>query len=327
MTDSSACNAKDILSIIVFPGGFNWPLYVAEAKGFFAQENLEVRLTPTPNSVVQMSSLIKGEHDVAMTAFDNVVAYDEGQGEAEIDRQADIIAVSGGDRGFLTLTTLPEIARFSDLKGRELAVDALTTGYAFVLLEMLSRNGLGPEDVTFGRHGGALERWKGLLERRFAGTLLVTPFDIMAEDKGFKRLATARSVLGAYQGVVVAVNREKARANADKLIRFIRAQIAGVEWLYAAQNRAEAITILRHNVPQLDEDVANRSYATMIAANTGFQRAAEVEMDGVRTVLALRSKYGRPQKTLTDLTRYLDLSFHERAQEHKNPGGGFPKGA
>ena len=130
----------------------------------------------------------------------------------------------------------------------------------------------------------------------------------MAEDKGFKRLATARSVLGAYQGVVVAVNREKARANADKLIRFIRAQIAGVEWLYAAQNRAEAITILRHNVPQLDEDVANRSYATMIAANTGFQRAAEVEMDGVRTVLALRSKYGRPHKTLTDLTRYLDLS-------------------
>ena len=39
-------------------------------------------LTPTPNSVFQLTNLIDGKFDIAMTAIDNVVAYNENQGEA-----------------------------------------------------------------------------------------------------------------------------------------------------------------------------------------------------------------------------------------------------
>jgi hypothetical protein len=41
-----------------------------------------VRLIATPNSVQQMTGLIDGQFDIAMTAVDNVIAYMEGQGEA-----------------------------------------------------------------------------------------------------------------------------------------------------------------------------------------------------------------------------------------------------
>ena len=39
------------VSVIVFPGGFNWPIWVAQDKGYFASGGIEVNLTNTPNSV------------------------------------------------------------------------------------------------------------------------------------------------------------------------------------------------------------------------------------------------------------------------------------
>jgi ABC-type nitrate/sulfonate/bicarbonate transport system substrate-binding protein len=130
------------VSVIVFPGGFNWPIWVAQQKGYFSQNGIEVKLTNTPNSIFQLTGLIEGRFDIAMTAIDNVVAYMEGQGEAKVDRQPDIFAFMGGDNGFLSLMTVPEVKTYVDLKGRTLSVDALTTGYAFVLLDLLERGGL-----------------------------------------------------------------------------------------------------------------------------------------------------------------------------------------
>ncbi len=78
-----------------FLAGFNWPLWVGQDKGFFAREGLDVRLEPTPGSIAQMSGLIDGRFDIAMTAIDNIVAYMEEQGEAETVAQPDLVAVMG----------------------------------------------------------------------------------------------------------------------------------------------------------------------------------------------------------------------------------------
>ena len=40
-----------------------------------------------------------------------------------------------------------------------------------------------------------------------------------------------------------------------------------------------------------------------------------MDVEGVRTVLALRSEYGRPQKTLTDPMKYIDLTYYKRAMQ------------
>src|SRR5262249_28290695 len=78
MTTASTVNALQSVSVIVFPEGFNWPM----DKGYFARGGIEVVLTPTPNSVFQLTNLNDGKFDIAMTAIDNVIAYMEGQGEA-----------------------------------------------------------------------------------------------------------------------------------------------------------------------------------------------------------------------------------------------------
>src|SRR5258707_14797909 len=95
------------VSLIVFPGGLNWPMWVAQEKGLFAKNGIGVRVTPTVSSVFQLTNLIDGKFDIAMTAIDNLIAYREGQGEEPVlgrDLQAGI----GGVTGFLSLVTVPE---------------------------------------------------------------------------------------------------------------------------------------------------------------------------------------------------------------------------
>src|SRR5258705_1028374 len=116
------------LAVIVFPGGFNWPLWVGIDKGFFAGNGVEVAITPTPNSVFQMQNLAAGKFDIAFSTVDNVVAYDEGQGEAPLPETPDFFAFMGGQYGAVRLVAQPDITKISELKGKSLGVDAATTG-------------------------------------------------------------------------------------------------------------------------------------------------------------------------------------------------------
>ncbi len=84
---------------------FNWPLWVAQEKRYFAKGSIEVKLTPTPNSVLQLTNLIEGKFDIGVTVIDNVIAYMEGQGEAPVSIQPDLFVSMGGDNGLLSLAT------------------------------------------------------------------------------------------------------------------------------------------------------------------------------------------------------------------------------
>jgi hypothetical protein len=94
------------------------------------------------------------------------------------------------------------VRSFSDLKGKKLSVDALTTGFAFVLRALLEKNGIAESEVSFERAGGLVERFPKLLDGSHAATVVLTPFDLIAQAKGHVQLARAGEQLGAYQGVV-----------------------------------------------------------------------------------------------------------------------------
>ncbi len=301
------------VSVIVFPGGFNWPIWVAQEKGFFVKNGIEVKLTPTPSSVYQLTNLIAGKFDIAMTAIDNLIAYREGQGEEPV-LGPDLFAFMGSDNGFLRLVSVPEVSSISELKGKTVSVDARTTGYAFVLFEMLERGGLAlDKDYNVVRAGGVLQRFQALLKKEHAATLLLSPFEVPAEAKGFHKLGDATTVLGAYQGLVGGARKSWADAHRAEVVGYIRGFVAGVDWLYDPANKAEAIAILRKNLPSVDEKAAEASYRILLSPADGFQKKAQIDMAGVRTVLSLRSKYAQPKKLLTDPALYYDDSFYREA--------------
>jgi ABC-type nitrate/sulfonate/bicarbonate transport system substrate-binding protein len=307
--------AQDLepVSVIVFPGGFNWPIWVAQNKGYFAEGGIEVRLTPTPNSAFQPVNLIEGKFDIGVTAIDNVIAYMEGQGEASVANQPDLFVFMGGDNGLLSLAVLPEIKTYQDLKGKTLSVDAMTTGYAFVLFDLLKRNGLKMGDYNVVKAGGVLERWEGLRERKHDGTMLIAPFDILAKANGLNILQYALDVYGQYQGISGATRRSWAAENPKKLNAYIGGYRGGLKWLFDPENKEEAIAILRQNLPQLSEGLARQSYDVLVNP-MGFASDGALSIEGVRRVLALRSEYGEPKKTLTDPMLYYDPRYYEAAK-------------
>ena len=300
------------LSVIVFPGGFNWPIWAAQEQGYFAGGGVEVKLTNTPNSVFQLTNLIDGKFDIAMTAIDNVIAYMEGQGEAPVATTPDIFAFMGGDNGLLSLAVVPDVKSYQDLKGRTLSVDAMTTGYAFVLFDLLRRNGLETGDYKVEKAGGVLARWEALKEKKHDGTMLLAPFDILAKAAGFNILQYAIDVYGRYQGLVGATRRGWAKENAAKLEAYVRGYVQGLAWLSETSNKEAAIAVLRKNLPQMSPELAAQSYAVLINPR-GFSPKAQIDREGVDTVLALRSRYGEPKKTLTDPAKYYDPQYYAAA--------------
>ena len=320
-TTSASVGAQDVpqVTVNVFPGGFNWPSFVARDKGFFERNGIRVTLQFTPNSVAQMTGLSEGKFDIAITAVDNIVAYVQGQGEAPIGPQPEFFAFMGSDSGFLSLVVTPDIKSFSDLKGKTLSVDARTTGYAFVLFEMLARNGLNESDYSIQKVGGTAQRWNALRDKKQSGTLLSAPFNLIAQEQHFIELGKATKVIGPYQGNVAATRRSWARQNKSLVIAFVRGYVQAIDWLYDKTNREEAVRILEKNVPEMSPGLAEQSYGELLNGQEGFSRKGRMNIEGLRTVLALRSHYAEPPKKLTDPEKYYDPSYYDSAMGGQRP--------
>jgi ABC-type nitrate/sulfonate/bicarbonate transport system substrate-binding protein len=300
------------LRVITFDGGWNLPLWAAQRQGFFEAQGLAVQLSYTPTSVFLVTAVLEGRADIAFAGFDNVVAYQEGQGEAKIPDNPDLFAFLGGDGGFLAIVAAPAIKRFEDMKGKTLSVDAMTTGFAFVARELVASNALAETDVNFVRAGGTANRYRELIAGKQDATLLRTPFELLAQNRGFNVLASA-DALGSYQGTVGVARRTWAREHDTALVGFIRAYLAATHWLYDRSNREIVEAILIANVRDMTPALAKQSYDLLLGDKGGLSRDLAPDLAGMRTVLRLRSKFGSPRKALTDPLKYVDLSYHEKA--------------
>lgn len=310
-----------VVTVNVFPGGFNWPIYVAQDKGLFAAHGMIVDLQGTPDSVTQMTDFAAGKFDIAMTAVDNIVAYVEGEGQAPIGPQPEFFAFMGVDTGFLSLVAAPGIETIEDLRDKTLSVDAMTTGYAFVLYEIMRRAGLDmrTNNYVLVSAGGMAQRWKGLSEGRHQATLLSAPYDLMAQDSGFNVLTRAVDVIGPYQGNVGAARKSWAARNADTITGYIRAYREALTWLCAPTNRSEAIDILLAHSPLLPNAIAARTYTELLKPGFGFFPDCQIDPHGVACVLELRTRHGRPGVELGPVERYYDDRYWRAASAVRTP--------
>lgn len=300
------------IEAIVFAGNSAMPLYVAQDKGYFAREGLTVNVHPTPSSSFQMANLIAGKFHIAGTAVDNLIAYQEGQGTAKVDRVPDLVAFLGGSSTELPLMAQPSIKSIAELRGRELAIDSLSTGYAFMLRRLLEQNGLGPNDYTFVAVGGTRERLEALKSGKVAAALITEPFSSQAKNLGFSILGEAVKSLGRYQSGVQIADRAWARANEKAVIGYIRAFISGVEWIYDPANREEAAKILAGRV-KIPEAAARQGVLGLVRGQAALEPKAEMDIEGLKSVIAVREQYAEPKKKMGPPEKYYDPSYYRKA--------------
>jgi ABC-type nitrate/sulfonate/bicarbonate transport system substrate-binding protein len=302
---------KPNIELICFPGAPNLPIFAAQSKGWFESNGVSVNLTTTPNSAFQAENLASGKFQIAGTAFDNVVAYQEGQGAVPL-KDTDFFAFMGATQVELAFITAPTISSYEDIKGQSLALDALSTGFAFCLYEMLAKNGLSKSDYKMVPVGATPARWESVKAGEHVGTLTIEPFTSIARNQGFKVLDTSTNIFPAYQGGAFAASRKWAAANPDALKGYIRGYLAGLAWTLDPANREEATQILLTNMPEIKPQVAGAVMNSLLSPRSGLTPKGAMLMDGVDTVLDLRSRYGSGGK-LNDPTKYIDLSYYHSA--------------
>jgi len=295
------------LHVIAFPGAPNLPLFAAIEQGQFAAERLDLSLELTPNSVHQARQAAAGAAQIVCTAFDNVVAYTEGQGAAGAGVDPGYVVVMGATQLELSLVVAPAVASYADLRGRSIALDALTTGFAFVLHEMLERGGLDRGEVELAAVGATPQRWQAVREGQHAGTLTIEPFTSIARAAGFRVLDSSSRLFDSYQGGVVATTRAFAAAHPERVRGFLRAYLKGLEWVLHPENREAATALLAAQMPEIRPQAMAAVMDSLLSPRSGLTPGGAILPEGMRTVLDLRSRHGGGG-TLTDIERYLDLS-------------------
>ena len=299
-----AAAAEDTkLTVIVFPGLQNLPMFAAQAKGFFAKRGLNVELKFTPNSDELRAGLAEGRYQIAHSAVDNAFALKD---KANVD----IAVVIGGDNSFNHLIVQPEIKSLSDVKGKSVVVDAVNTAYAFQLYEMLRRKGLNKGDYAVNPVGGTALRLEAMIkDKSMVAGIMNPPFSTRAERAGLKDLGPVAATLGAYQGSSAFVLRSWGKANADTLVKYLQAYIEGMRWVLDPKNKDEAIAMIAERL-KLPPDVAAASFDAA-DPKASFDHDGALNMAGVRNVLKLRAQFegGAPAAPET----YIDLSYYQRA--------------
>ena len=300
---ANAAAAQTKLTIMVFPGINNLPIYAAQAKGFFAKRGLEVDVKFTSGSDELRNGLAAGRYQIVHSAVDNAVAMVE-------LAKVDVAIVVGGDSGFQELFVSPEIASYADIRGKTVLVDAPNTAYAFFLYTMLKQNGLERSDYAVKSVGATAFRLAGLKNKSGVAAIIGPPFSILAERDGLKNFGSASKALGRLQGNGGFVLRSWAKANSDALVHYLQAYIDGVRWARDPVNRAEAVALYVEQL-KLPEDVATQCYEIAASAESGLAKDAVLDLEGFGTILKLRTAIegGSPLSPDT----YLDLSYYQQA--------------
>jgi len=308
--------ALNDVRVMSFGGATNLPIWVAQEKGLFAKEGVNLVFSTTNGSVEQIKAIYDGKIDIISTAFDNIVAYAEGQSDIPLPGPADMFAFVGVHGGMNTLMVRPEIKSYADIKGKVVAVDALKSGYGIVLYQILqARGGLAlDKDYTAISVGNTDHRLAAMRDNKAVAAIVGAPQDLDAAREGFRSLADAAKELGAYQGSALVTRRPWATAHEAEMEGFIRAMAAAQDFIFA--NKAEATAILQKHVKGMSDADGALMYDRLTGPG-GLSPHAAIDVKGVETVLKIRETYGVPQKKMGPVTKYIDTSFYDRAMAKK----------
>ncbi len=287
---------------LISEGWLTWPLYVARENRLFEKEGVNVEVTLTGSSVMQLEKLIGGDFDIGFQQSDHIVRG--------VENGSDLfIFMAQGHAPDLSLVAAPGIGTLADLKGRVIAVDGARTGYALLLRKLLRSSGLLNGDFTFREIGGSRERFEALKKAEASASLLNAPFDRNLLAAGFGSLGVINELFPAYPGSIAAARRSWAQRNEKQLIAFIRAYNAGYAWLQDPGNQAEAIRMLPARL-NIEAEAAAKAFGRFAArprpaiTAEGLQQVIDVVWDA--------EGFGQPKGAPG---KYMDLSYLQQAMQ------------
>lgn len=267
-------------------GGFPvWALFVAQNHGFFERHGVHVDVTHMGASTTQMQGLREGRFDVGLQLPDHVV-------RAGLHGTDLCVLAAQSHAPDVALVAAPEIQDIEQLKGQRIAVDGARSGYALLLVKLLSSLGWSANDYQLVEVGDSQQRVQALRSGELKASFLNPPLDKALINDGFVRLTTTRQAFPNYPGPVVAASRAWADAHASAAIGFQKAWSEAWGWLLNPDNQAQAIDIaLKH---------------------------LGAESPAAQNALQNLQRQGMPSITAEGMAQVVDLVWHNEAIGHSS---------
>jgi NitT/TauT family transport system substrate-binding protein len=281
-----------------------FPLWLADRKGFYADEGLNmqfVQMTPT-NAVAGM---LAGEVDYSfgLSAVGAAVAQ-----HAAPLRVVIAILVRPQHRFMVR----PEIRTHADLIGKTVAINQHLDLTDWETRVVLQRNGVAPESVTLLPLPSSPSRLAGLDSGQIAGAILASPFDLRAEAQGHHELGRlSREIEIAQGGLATTLRTIEERP--EMVRRVIRASLRGLE--YVRTHRDESVAAVQE---WLEVEPAVAAAALDLGLDTWSE-------DGTATDEAWLNVYevGRlasPQTSTVGVDQFVDKRLLEAVLRQRRGG-------
>ena len=224
------------------------PLTIAERKGFFKEEGLNVTINDFPGGSKSLQALIGGSVDVVAGAYEHTIRMQ--------NKGQDIVAICGMGRfpGIVIAVRKElagEIKSAADLKRRKIGVTAPGSSTALMLQYALLKNGLKADDASLIGIGGGASAVAAIKNGEVDGLSHLDP--VIAELQYENQLeilidtrteAGTRALFGGPNpAATVYIQRSFAETNPVTTQRVTNAFVKALKWIGQAKPEDVAATV------------------------------------------------------------------------------------
>ncbi len=304
---TSASGAVDLRVGVISESVNKWPMWVAEDKGYFAEQGINVELILTGDATAQLEKLRNAELDLGHQAADHIVRA--------IERGDNFVVVHTITRATNDLLVGPGIKSFNDLKDKTFALANLNVSYWLMFDKVLRANGVNPGDYkVIANSGGPAMRMQVLRAGKADVTYMNPPASIEAEAEGYTRLTSLSEHYPQFPASSIATRRDWGELNRDVLVKYLMAYIRATEWLLDESNRDEAMNIAV-NIGGHERNILDGAYEAFV--KHGLVRFGTLSSDGYSQISQLLLEKGIVNE-ISPMEKYADTTYQQKAKERLN---------
>ena len=273
-----------------------FPVWMAEAGGFYAKEGLKVEVVSMEGGSRGVQVLLSGEIQGMHVGVAPVIQANRAG--------ADIRAITSTANTIpITIFTKPEIRSAADLKGKSVGISAFGSETDIAISLALKKLGLDRKDVTILQIGGSSQRYAALAAGRIDAVPLLEPSITMAKEKGFNPILDLAAQKTPWIFDSVVVTRSYMQQNGETLTRFVRAYVAGAYLALSDEKKAKEEIAKRFKTQ--DGTVIDATYQDFRRL---MPRDAAPSVEGARNVMEQLKAVG-VEVGSTDVKDHLDTSI------------------
>lgn len=270
------------------------PAFLAQSKGIFKEEGLEVELILMPGARSGIQALVSGDVHLVMQLGAALSAIWSGADLKVLAQMTNMLPYS--------LIVRPEIQRLEDLRGKRIGVSVGSTTHALVH-ELMKLNSIDDKGIEYVNIPGAAPKIAALEKGLIAAAPLAPPTELKALRGGFKRLVIFGDVLPEVSFTGLVATGRYIKENPKTVERMVRAIVRGT---YSARNDSAAAIGAMQSYMKITPDEARESYQLVRRSLTPI-----LTESGVKRMAGMVSSTTGVSPT-REPKEYMDLSFLNR---------------